>query len=255
MINFFRKIRKKMADDNKPLKYIRYAIGEVVLVVIGILIALSINTWNEKRKERNKELIYLANINEDIKLNIASLEEFIEVRTETVAAVDSLLVYFNNPQLLNINTFNYYNLIILEWYPFIQHSNTYDELLNSGNLTMISNKEIKNELQNIQKKFESIAFIENEMQQDYERYLYQPYFTLVDLESCLKNHSDQLSHKDEKDIQIIDKNEIGKLLKIKLYKNGLVLASFNSNILVGNFTELIEISKSLIRVIETETDD
>jgi uncharacterized protein DUF6090 len=211
MINFFRKIRKQYADDNRPIKYLRYAIGEVVLVVIGILIALSINTWNEKRKERNKELIYLANIKEDIKLNIASLEEFIEARTETVAAVDSLLVYFNNPQLLNINTFNYYNLIILEWYPFIQHSNTYDELLNSGNLTMISNKEIKNELQNIQKKFESIAFIENEMQQDYERYLYQPYFTLVDLESGLKNHSDQLSHKDEKDIQIIDKNEIEKL--------------------------------------------
>jgi len=50
MINFFRRIRKKMADDNKPLKYARYAIGEIVLVVIGILIALQINTWNEDRK-------------------------------------------------------------------------------------------------------------------------------------------------------------------------------------------------------------
>ncbi len=42
MINFFRKTRKQLADDNKPLKYMRYAIGEIVLVVIGILIALSI---------------------------------------------------------------------------------------------------------------------------------------------------------------------------------------------------------------------
>ena len=50
MINFFRKIRKQLADDNKPLKYFRYAIGEIVLVVIGILIALSINNWNEDRK-------------------------------------------------------------------------------------------------------------------------------------------------------------------------------------------------------------
>ena len=47
MIPFFRKIRKKMADDNKPLKYARYAVGEIVLVVIGILIALQINNWNE----------------------------------------------------------------------------------------------------------------------------------------------------------------------------------------------------------------
>ena len=55
MINFFRRIRKQLADDNKPLKYARYAIGEIVLVVIGILIALSINNWNEQRKNNNLE--------------------------------------------------------------------------------------------------------------------------------------------------------------------------------------------------------
>ncbi len=50
MINFFRKTRKKLADDNKPLKYARYAIGEIVLVVVGILIALSINNWHQEQK-------------------------------------------------------------------------------------------------------------------------------------------------------------------------------------------------------------
>ena len=63
MIPFFRKIRKKIvagnpaesgADDNKPLKYMRYAIGEIVLVVIGILMALQINNWNEERKAKEK---------------------------------------------------------------------------------------------------------------------------------------------------------------------------------------------------------
>ena len=43
-----------MADDNRPLKYMRYAIGEIVLVVIGILIALQINNWNEERKHKEK---------------------------------------------------------------------------------------------------------------------------------------------------------------------------------------------------------
>jgi len=43
-----------MADDNRPLKYMRYAIGEIVLVVIGILIALQINNWNEERKDKEK---------------------------------------------------------------------------------------------------------------------------------------------------------------------------------------------------------
>ena len=49
MINFFRKIRKKYANDNRPIKYFRYAIGEIVLVVIGILIALQVNNWNVNR--------------------------------------------------------------------------------------------------------------------------------------------------------------------------------------------------------------
>jgi len=60
MLPFFRKTRKKMADDNRPLKYTRYAVGEIVLVVIGILIALQVNNWNEQRKERNYELKMIA---------------------------------------------------------------------------------------------------------------------------------------------------------------------------------------------------
>ena len=54
MIGFFRRIRKKLADGNKPVKYFRYAIGEIVLVVIGILIAVSINNWNSQRINNNR---------------------------------------------------------------------------------------------------------------------------------------------------------------------------------------------------------
>jgi hypothetical protein len=56
MIPFFRRIRKTLADDNKPIKYFRYAIGEIVLVVIGILIALQINNANENRKDKRNFL-------------------------------------------------------------------------------------------------------------------------------------------------------------------------------------------------------
>ncbi len=54
MINFFRKIRKQLADQNKPLKYFRYAFGEIVLVMIGILLALQVNNWNEVRKDQRR---------------------------------------------------------------------------------------------------------------------------------------------------------------------------------------------------------
>jgi len=75
MINFFRKIRKQLADDNKPLKYARYAIGEIVLVVIGILIALSINNLNEYRKDREKEQKVLETLINNLERNSVILHE------------------------------------------------------------------------------------------------------------------------------------------------------------------------------------
>ena len=56
MIKFFRKIRQNLLVENKTGKYLKYAIGEIVLVVIGILIALQINNWNENRKDNFVEL-------------------------------------------------------------------------------------------------------------------------------------------------------------------------------------------------------
>ena len=55
MINFFRKTRKKLADQNKFVQYSRYAIGEIVLVMIGILLALQVNNWNTNRTQKQKE--------------------------------------------------------------------------------------------------------------------------------------------------------------------------------------------------------
>ena len=74
MIPFFRKIRKQFADDNKPLKYMRYAIGEIILVVIGILIALQVNNQNNIHTEKQALKNYLGkiaqNINDDIELKV-----------------------------------------------------------------------------------------------------------------------------------------------------------------------------------------
>ena len=58
MIKFFRKIRQKLLTENKLSKYLIYAIGEIILVVIGILIALSINNWNEDRNNRKLITVY-----------------------------------------------------------------------------------------------------------------------------------------------------------------------------------------------------
>jgi len=91
MIPFFRKIRKKMADDNKPMKYARYAIGEIVLVVIGILIALQINNWNEERLDKIQEKKLIRNINQEFANNLKNLDSTI-ARIERLTPSLSLLL-------------------------------------------------------------------------------------------------------------------------------------------------------------------
>ena len=85
MIPFFRKIRKTLADDNKPIKYLRYAIGEIVLVVIGILIALSINNWNEARKERLEEREILSDLQLDIRVDIEKINYQLDFKKEMIS--------------------------------------------------------------------------------------------------------------------------------------------------------------------------
>ena len=92
MIKFFRKIRYDLMEKNKTGKYLKYAIGEIVLVVIGILIALSINNWNENRKEDNISQEYLKGINNDI---IKDLEQIDEVLKEQIISI-SLISNIDN---------------------------------------------------------------------------------------------------------------------------------------------------------------
>ena len=74
MIKFFRKIRQQFLTENKFSKYLLYAIGEVILVVIGILIALQINNWNERKKERAQEQKYLTEIRKNLEADNTQIE-------------------------------------------------------------------------------------------------------------------------------------------------------------------------------------
>ena len=72
MMKFFIKVRQKLLSDNKFRKYLVYAIGEILLVVIGILIALQVNNWNEYNKERILEIEILEEIRENLLKDLAT---------------------------------------------------------------------------------------------------------------------------------------------------------------------------------------
>jgi sensor domain CHASE-containing protein len=95
MIKFFRKIRQKMLTENKFSKYLLYACGEILLVVIGILIALSINNWNENQIEIKTINSYLkkieSNVQQDLKMAQSLLEFRINNSAQCVKASEMLI--------------------------------------------------------------------------------------------------------------------------------------------------------------------
>lgn len=94
MIKFFRKIRYQLLGEGKTGKYLKYAIGEILLVVvIGILIALSINNWNGDRMEVRMEKQYYQKLNVNFRADTTSLGSYIDFQTNRMVQIDSCLSY------------------------------------------------------------------------------------------------------------------------------------------------------------------
>tara|TARA_R110000787_G_scaffold70646_15_gene157131 strand:+ start:21235 stop:21993 length:759 start_codon:yes stop_codon:yes gene_type:complete len=96
MIKFFRKIRQNSLMKNKTGKYFKYAIGEVLLVVVGILIAVQINNWNENKNSRIREIKTLSQLNEDFKENFKEISGIKEYMAGTISAGRKIINHLEN---------------------------------------------------------------------------------------------------------------------------------------------------------------
>ncbi|MGX1927929.1 DUF6090 family protein [Flagellimonas sp. 2504JD4-2] len=94
MIKFFRKIRQKLLIENRFSKYLVYAIGEIILVVIGILIALQINNWNEERKAYTLGNEYLSGIKNDLKKDFVLLDSVMHQNSQEISLLHSVTPVF-----------------------------------------------------------------------------------------------------------------------------------------------------------------
>jgi len=101
MIKFFRSIRQKLLSENKISKYLIYAIGEIVLVVIGILIALSINNWNQEIKTKKQEIKILTELKNDLKTNLNEIIETYNTTSSRQLSTVLILDYFENNRTLD----------------------------------------------------------------------------------------------------------------------------------------------------------
>ncbi|WP_396637522.1 DUF6090 family protein [Maribacter sp. R77961] len=139
MIKFFRRIRKSLLSENKFSKYLLYAIGEIILVVIGILIALQINTWNEQRKDNVKEQEILKRLRKEFTSNRAQLLEKTESKKDINRKCTRLLTFYNEPEKAELDSiFAYLGSVIPTTFDPIQN-----DLVRSGNIETIQSEELK----------------------------------------------------------------------------------------------------------------
>lgn len=147
MIKFFRKIRSRLLGEGKFSKYLIYAIGEIVLVVVGILLAIQFNTWSVEREENKKAKWYLNNFLDDLHYQEQSLDMIDEEYKAAITAAKSILkTYYSDGSFTEVDSLNYHlnTLMYAQFFP--NTNNTYQELVSSGQLSLIKNKDLSLEI-------------------------------------------------------------------------------------------------------------
>jgi hypothetical protein len=157
MIKFFRKIRQNLLSEGNTGKYLKYAIGEIILVVLGILIALSINNWNTKENERELEIKYLNQIKSSLENSELNLTESIDRNKEILKSGELLLEHLKDKRPLNDTIIRLF--IIPQYDHSIRLSTAAFENLKSDGLSLISNDSLKIAIIDIYEQ--EIALIQN----------------------------------------------------------------------------------------------
>ena len=157
MIKFFRHIRQSLLAQNKFRRYLLYAIGEIILVVIGILIALQINNWNQTQKQKSIEAQYLTNIIGDLEEQFKSIEVQMEYEREYYETASKIIDYYNTHQTFSLDSIFFKGAALLtQRKTFVVTDPTYTDLISSGNITLIRNKTNKDMLLNYYQELERI---------------------------------------------------------------------------------------------------
>lgn len=160
MIRFFRTIRQRLLAENRVSKYLLYAVGEIILVVIGILMALQINTWNEHRKEKIRELDYYCRLLEDTNLDAQQVGDLVQAAQKRLRAANQAvrLLLSENPKKIEVAR-EINNSIKAIYSDFRPNDAAFADLKSGANLNIISDKQVVRALNNYFNKVEGYVSV------------------------------------------------------------------------------------------------
>lgn len=147
MFRFLRQLRFRLLQQNATSKYLKYAIGEILLVVIGILIALQINNWNADNISKEKEKVYLANIKRDLQQQLNIIDEQMVYETKITTIATPIIEQYKRSNRFTVDSLFTASIGVLSGRKtFVQHTPTYTELISSGNIDIIRDNVLKDHI-------------------------------------------------------------------------------------------------------------
>lgn len=243
MIKLFRHIRKTLLEQNRMGKYFKYAIGEIILVVIGILIALQVNNWNENRKLRNEQKLITASIKEDLKADTIYLNNYIRKlqkdyeilkdqsnKVNRIAYSKDSLIHFLKKEIYVFSvTFKGFN------------NNSYESIKASGKLDILDNT--------IKQPLYELSILQS-VNYDKNRSLANDYYD--EIENLVRNYPIQVPFsfiKDTPQNDFLWKNMNKKDMLLNLNSWGTVKANY-MRVTYGDFKNILEKTKEVLKLIE-----
>ena len=239
MIKLFRKIRYELMSKNKTTKYFKYAIGEIILVVIGILIALQINNWNEKRKNKLKETALLQELNKEFIENKKQFDSVVYYHNRSFKSVS----YIKNKLPLTIENENLdslsYHLFYMGWtYTFNPSNGVSSSIINNANFDIISNDELR-----------KLLISWNDVVNDY---IEEELYALTNYQNHLKHFEKKYFYWDEDYTNWLSDKRLDYSIFNKLEFDNYVLDRYNDlyNILKNPSQELSKVSITMDKIIK-----
>ncbi|MCO5726035.1 DUF6090 family protein [Robiginitalea marina] len=253
MLRFFRKIRQNLLSENRVGRYFAYALGEILLVVIGILIALQVNNYRESEQTRGREQVFLQGLRSDLQLNLKELERCINRYQSAARSAEAMIAYFEGAPVTDQGSFNYHAMEVMRWEPFLRNNSTLKELISSGSLGILSDQRLKSELLRMELAYDKIDVAQEHMRFDYQEYLYAPFFQVGDVGHAFKSYLAHMEGRgDQPDTNPMDPGVVATLLGDPAFKNGFSLCILNSRDLIGELQALEASSVQLLERIDSQ---
>ena len=152
MIKFFRKIRQNLLSEGKTGKYLKYAIGEIILVVIGILIALAINNWNENRKSKKVANEIYQNLQNSLEQDSIEVQRIIKSHNKSLRVQKELILKQVNQESFEFEDNNLKQLLVdiqAGIFSFFPKTGIYNSIVSNNGMDLLKSKEIKASLINL----------------------------------------------------------------------------------------------------------